>query len=209
MKRIVILIILTALASAAVYAVAYSEPLKNERLFSFPLRIGNWSGRDIHMQKWVFESLETRYAIMRDYRSSGGKQVNLAITWYDDKEIAFHAPESCLGGVGNEVKGKTVKEIKMPDSKEREIGKLLIEKNGERSLVYYYFINDGYITPDQTKLRAKILLKRLRFKRTSAGFVRMMAPIISSEEGARAVLDKFLKETLPVVIDYTSTRSAG
>ena len=208
MKRLLILVILTGITSAAVLAVRHNEPLKNERLFSFPLQIGKWSGRDIPMENWVFESLETRYAIMRDYRSSAGDAVNLAITWYDDKEVAFHAPESCLGGVGNEVKEKTAQKIGMPNSQEESIGRLLVEKGGQKSLVLYYFINDGYITPDQTKLRAMIMLRRLQFKRTSAGFIRLMTPVVSSEEHAAAVLGEFLEETLGLVTDYTSTQSA-
>jgi len=205
MKRLLILVILTGMTAATVVAARYSEPLKNERFFSFPLQIGKWSGQDIRMQDWVFESLETRYAIMRNYRCSEGDSVNLAITWYDDKEVAFHAPEACLGGIGNEVKEKTVETITMRDSQTREIGKLFVEKNGRESLVFYYFISDGYITPDQIKLRVTIMLKRLRLKRTSAGIVRLMVPIVSGEQPAQRLLVEFLREIAPLVAQYTST----
>ena len=131
---------------------------------------------------WVFESLETPYAILRDYRSLDEEMVNLAIVWYDDKEVAFHAPEACLGGVGNKVKEKSVYHVKINGYQDYPIGKLLVEWNKVRLLVLYYFVNDSYITPNQAKLRTRILLKKLQFKRTSAAFVRLMMPIIKNQE---------------------------
>lgn len=207
MKKFFIVIVLTLLASIAVLSVHNAESLKNEKLFSFPLKIEQWSGNEIGMEDWVFESLETPYAILRDYRSPDWETVNLAITWYDDKEVAIHAPEACLGGVGNKVKEKNVEQIKINNSQDYQIGRLLVERNNQRLLVLYYFNNDGYITPSQTKLRTKILLKRLRFKRTSAAFVRLMMPINKSQEHTRAVLEEFLRATFPAVMEYTDTKS--
>jgi EpsI family protein len=204
-KKYLIVVLLTLLASIAVFKVHNAERLKNEKIFSFPLKIGEWSGKDIPMEEWVFESLATPYAILRNYRSLDGEIVNLAITWYDDKEVAFHAPEDCLGGVGNKVKEKSVYHVKVNGYQDYTIGKLLVEKSNVRSLVLYYFINDSYITPSQTKLRARILLKRLQFKRTSAAFVRLMMPIIKNQEYTREVLEKYLRAIFSFVIEYTDT----
>ena len=154
---------------------------------------------------WVFESLETPYAILRDYRSLDEEMVNLAIVWYDDKEVAFHAPEACLGGVGNKVKEKSVYHVKINGYQDYPIGKLLVERNKVRLLVLYYFINDSYITPNQVKLRKRILLKRLQFKRTSAAFVRLMMPIIKNQEYTRKALERYLRDIFPIVMEYTDT----
>jgi len=169
------------------------------------MEIDQWTGRKITMESWVFKSLDTSYAILRDYRSPDGDIVNLAITWYDDREVAFHAPEACLGGVGDKVKEKTVYPILFEKDQNHQIGKLLVERNGQRSLVLYYFVNDGYVTPSQTELRIRVLLKRLRFKRTSAAFVRLMMPITKSREITRGILETYLKQTLPIIKEYTAT----
>ena len=204
-KRYFIVIILTALASVVIFKVHNIEPIKNEKLFSFPMKIGQWTGKEIPMEDWVYKSLETPYGILRDYRSSDGDTVNLAITWYDDREVAFHAPEACLGGVGDKVKEKTVYPVVFDKQHNHQIGELVVERNNKRSLVLYYFINDGYVTPSQTKLRTKILLKRLTFKRTSAAFVRLMMPITKSREYTKGVLEVYLKKTLPIITEYTAT----
>jgi len=204
-KKHITIILLTLAASLVVFRVHNAEPIKNEKLFSFPLQIGEWSGKDIPMEDWVFESLETPYGILRDYRSHDGEIVNLAITWYDDREVAFHAPEACLGGVGNKVKEKSIYHVKINGYQDYPIGKLLVERNKVRLLVLYYFINDSYITPNQVKLRKRILLKRLQFKRTSAAFVRLMMPIIKNQEYTRKVLERYLRDIFPIVMEYTDT----
>ena len=165
-----IVVALTLLTSIAIFKVNNIEPIVNEKLFSFPMKIAQWTGEKITMEDWVFKSLETSYGILRDYHSPDGDTINLAITWYDDREIAFHAPEACLGGVGNTVREKTIYPVISGEDQNHQIGSLLVERNGLRSLVLYYFITDGYITPSQTELRTKILFKRMQFKRTSAAF---------------------------------------
>ena len=208
MKKELVLIVVTVLASIAVFRIHNAESLRNERLFSFPMEIGKWSGREIKMESWIFDSLETPYAILRDYHSSDRETVNLAITWYDDKEVAFHAPEACLGGVGNKVREKGVEKIVINGSQSYEIGRIVAVKNGMRLLVLYFFANDGYITASQSQVRAQVLLKRLQFKRTSAAFVRVMSAITKNEEHASALLKEFLITTLPLVIEYTDTQQS-
>jgi EpsI family protein len=205
MKRLIIIIVLTLVTSFAAFTVREAEPLKNERLFQFPMKIGGWSGEEIKMQDWVFASLQTKYAILRDYRSKEGHVVNLAITWYDDKEVAFHPPEECLGGVGNKVRELTTERIAIDDSKEYRLGRILAERSGTRFLVYYFFSSDGYVTPDIADLRKRVLLRRIGFNRTSAGFVRFMIPIRDNEARTKALLLDFMKAVFPATLEFTHT----
>jgi EpsI family protein len=206
MKRFLIVIGLTLVASFTVFTVRHAEPLKNERLFQFPKNIGGWVAKEIKMEDWVFESLSTKYAILRDYTSKDGQVVNLAITWYDDKEVAFHSPEACLGGVGSKVKEMTIERINIDHAGEHLIGRIIAESGGTRLLVLYYFITDGYVTPNQTDLRKRILLRRIgNLKRTSAAFVRLMIPIAQSEQRARDVLLDFMRTVFPYTLEFTDT----
>lgn len=207
MKKILIIVFLTVIASAIVQHVQNIERLENKALFEMPMKIDNWLGRKVLMGDWVFESLQTPYAIMRDYRSPEGKKLNLAVVWYDDKEVAFHAPEACLGGVGNTVKSKRKYKIQILGHGEYTIGELIVDQNSRSQLVLYYFINDGYITPSQVKLRAAILKKRFQFKRTSAALVRIMADIEADPAETRHFLETFLQASFPAINDYTHTKN--
>ena len=204
-KKIIIVSFLTFIVSVAIFQVHNAGHLKNEKLFSFPMEIGDWHGEDIPMEDWVFKSLETPYAILRDYHLPEGETVNLAIVWYDDKEIAFHAPEACLGGVGNKVKENNTYNVSIDKDQDLRIGRIIAERDNTNLLVLYYFVNDGYITPSQVGLRASVLMKRLRFQRTSAAFIRIMAPIKKEQGDTLKVLEQFLRTSLLEVNRHTNT----
>jgi EpsI family protein len=131
--------------------------------------------------------------------------VNLSIVWFDDKNISFHAPEACLGGIGNDVKEKTMLSVGLGDHQNRNIGRLLVEKNGVKSIVLYFFDVDGYLTTSQTLIRLKVLSRRLLLKRSSASFVRVMAPVIEHEDQTLHMLLDFLRTVYPKLPPYTHT----
>ena len=196
---------LTLMATGGVFSVRSAASLRNDKLFAFPLHLGKWSGKDIPMEDWVFESLETPYAILRDYSSPEGEKVNLTIVWYDDKEIAFHDPEACLRGVGRTLKQNAKQRFNFGGSQQYQINSFITETEGQRSAVFYFFISDGYITANQVELRIRICLERLRLQRTSAALVRMMTPVIKGPEHASEVLLGFLGDALDTIMRYTAT----
>lgn len=203
-RSFLVVIALTLAAAGLVAAVDRVEPIRNERLFEFPLSIGEWTGRDIPMSDYVYKGIETPYLILRDYRSQrSGRQVNLSIVWFDDTNIAFHAPEACLGGISEEVKAEGTVRLRL--DREHEMKKFVTNLGGTDYLVIYFFDVDGYITTSQSGIRWRVLLKRLRFGRASASFVRVMAPVDVSEQEITELLAGFLKEIHPLLKEYTST----
>jgi len=205
-KKVLITILLTVITAVSVQYVRSVEPLTNERLYEFPLTIGEWRGRDIPMEDWVYQSLNTDYAILRDYHMPQGNTVNLAVVWYEDKEVAFHAVESCLGGVGNKVKDKSIYSVTLPRGT-LEVERLLVNRDNQEYLVFYFYVSSGYSSPSQTQVRKHILLQRLMMKRASAALVRMMMPINVDAQSSLAVLENFVEEVYPVLIDYTDHTS--
>ncbi len=199
-------IVLTLVTAFVILRVHNIEPVKNEKLFDFPMKIGNWTGEKIQMEDWVFESLATSYSILRNYTSPEGEKINLAIVWYDDKEIAFHGAAACLGGTGNMVTEMSFYKLNIDKNHDFTIGKLLANKLSVQSLVLYYYISDGYLTADQIEIRKHVASKRLKLKRTSAAFIRIMMPIIKDRTETLKTLEDFVKTTLPVIIEYTGTQ---
>lgn len=199
-----IVIIVTLLVAGLVWGFGSTEPLKNERFFSFPLEIGEWHGRDIPMSDYVFASIETPYLMLRDYSSSRySYPVNLSIVWFDDTNIAFHAPEACLGGVSNEVKMQGTVNVRL--AREHDLKKFISNLNGKDYLVLYFFDVDGIITTRQSIVRMQVLFKRLLFRRSSASFIRLMAPLQGKEQDTLVSLLEFLREMYPFVPEYLYT----
>jgi EpsI family protein len=202
-----IVITVTLIASGLISTMNRDEPLKNERFFDFPLSIGDWKGRDIPMSDYVYKGIETPYLFLRDYSSPRfNAPVNLSIVWFDDTNIAFHTPEACLGGVSNEVKGKGKIYVKL--DKEYEMEKFITNLGGTDYLVLYFFDVDGFITTRQSDIRMRVLYKRLVFKRASATFVRLMAPVHTNEQETSKCLLAFLRLIYPLLPDYMYTKAA-
>ena len=201
-------IVLTLLAAALVWALDRTEPLKNARFSEFPLVIGDWQGRDIPISEYVYMGIETPYLLLRDYSSPRyDHAVNLSIVWFEDTNIAFHAPETCLGGVSNEVKGRGV--VRVRPVKDHDLNKFIADINGTDYLVLYFFDADGHITTSQSAIRMRVLLKRLLLSRASASFIRVMAPVGQSEEKTMTSLVDFLGDLYPLVPGYMYTESAA
>ncbi len=209
MKRsynIIVVIVLTLITAGLVFFANKTEPLKNNKLYDFPLEIGDWKGREISMSDYVYQGIETPYLFLRNYYSPRyDVPVNLSIVWFDDTNIAFHAPEACLGGVGNKVKEKTTTNINI-NGRNLEVGKIIVgQNNQQQQLVLYYFDVDGYITTSQTDIRLQILRKRIVAERASASFVRLMAPIITDEKVTDQILTEFMELIQSVYPLYTYT----
>ncbi|MGI6388560.1 MAG: exosortase C-terminal domain/associated protein EpsI [Desulfomonilia bacterium] len=205
-RNLLVAIALTMIAAMFVFAANTARPFSNNRFFDFPLTIGEWEGRDIKMSDYVYQLIDTKYLFLRDYQSPRYTvPVNLSIVWFDDTDIAFHAPEACLGGVGHKVREKTTANVTI-NGNDHTLGKLTVGyTDGKKAIVLYYFDVDGYWTTSQADIRLHILGKRLLFKRASASFIRLMAPVSTSEEDTINMIRDFLETAVPVMPEHLYT----
>ena len=200
--RLGIIILLTGVCSLLIFKTTLTHEIDNKNLSNFPYTIHDWAGENIPMSEYVYQSLGTPYAFMRNYNSKNFEiPVNLTIVWCDDRRIVFHTPEECLGGVGELVKEKGHVTVMLRNS--TRIAQLIVERNNQRQMVLYFYDTDGYVTTSESEIRMKILMRRLKFKRSSVAFVRLMAPIISDKEETMSALKNFLYLAYPAIQDYT------
>jgi EpsI family protein len=202
--KFIIVIVITLLTAGFIAKIGYEPPLENNKFFDFPMVIGEWKGEEVPMADYVYASLETKYSFLRNYRSDRyAIPVNLSLVWFDDRMVAFHAPEACLGGVGINIIGKRPIKVSLNGS-EHEINKLVVNYNNSKQIVLYFFDVDGKITTSQSIIRLNILKRRLEFKRSSATFVRLMTPIENNEEEITKEMLDFLNSIYPLLPLYTS-----
>lgn len=208
--KYVLIISLTLLCGLIVHRVETAEPVVNSKFFSFPLMIGEWEGKEIAVHEYVYEIIDTPYFILRDYHSPRHHlPVNLSIVWCDDRNLAFHAPEACLGGIGSQVEETSQRHLAIQGSEcILDAFTVRIPGHGEQ-LVWYFFVVDGLITTSQTIIRLQVLKKRLSGKRTSAAFIRLMAPVAFERTESERVLAAFLESLLPLVPEYTCAERTG
>jgi EpsI family protein len=205
--RFFIIIALTLLTAGFIARIGYEPPLENKRFFDFPMVIGEWKGEEVPMAGYVYKSLETKYSFLRNYRSDRySLPVNLSLVWFDDRMVAFHAPEACLGGVGINIVEKDPMKVRL-NGRDYEINRLIANYNNSKHIVLYFFDVEGEITTSQSVIRLNILKRRLQLKRASATFVRIMAPLEGNEKKITKEMLDFLDSIYPLLLSYTYTDS--
>jgi len=201
--KFIITILITFAAAGLVYKVNNLDPIKNEKFFQFPLRIENWQGNEVIMSEWVYKGLETPYVFLRNYTSPKERlPVNLSLVWFDDTNYAFHTPEACMSSI---MRTSEVDIIKIGNLGDHRVIKMIVEINNQKQILIYFFDVDGFITTSQAMIRMESLFKRFQFKRTSATFVRLMAPIEESQTETMEVLLRFLSDIYSILPEYTYT----
>lgn len=202
----IIVISLTACVGLLTMQASRVSRIENEKFFQFPLVVGDWIGKEQTLSQWAYNALETPYVFVRDYTNPRSiDTVNLSLVWFDDTNIAFHAPEACMS---DRIRASHATRIIFDESGEQEVKKLLVELGGTKNVMLYFFDVNGYITTSQVCIRIKILYNRLHLKRSAATFIRVIAPIRGDDE-TRTIeeLQLFLKEFMPVIREYMYIRN--
>jgi EpsI family protein len=80
----------------------------------------------------------------------------------------------------------------------------LMEKSGNRQLVYFWFNQRGRILTNAYELKMYNFWDALVKKRTDGALIRLISPVVSSEriEDADTRLQSFLGEIMPLLNQY-------
>jgi len=195
---LVIILVAAMIVSLPLYY--FSSDSKNEASVSLmPQEIGRWKGKDLEVEERVYEILETRNLIMREYESNSGEKIYLYIVYSQDNRKVSHPPELCMEGEGMTVRGKELVKIKMPTGSEITANKIIVEKGNIRNLVvYWYKAGSSYMT-DYIKQQIKVSLDRLRFKRTCSALIRVSAVLLNKEDERNklAIIKEFCQQLYP------------
>lgn len=77
-----------------------------ERLNRIPLRIGDWTGRDVAPEAHTYERAGVAGGIMRRYQDSAGRAVMLLLVCGRPGPTSVHTPEVCYAGLGYDAIGE-------------------------------------------------------------------------------------------------------
>jgi len=162
----------------------------------FPKTIGEWKAQDIPLDEHVYELLETKNLIMRNYKNRQGESVNCYIIYSQDNRKVAHPPEICLQGEGATVVDKTA--IQVTDS--IKATKLILEKSLSRELVIYWYKAGNLNTNDYIKQQLKIAINRMLRKSSSGALIRLVTEIKGESQGkALSLLQTFAKQIEPLI----------
>jgi len=194
-----LILIVVAVFSLIAYMPIKPNAATKISVTDFPKTIRGWKGQDIPLDERVYELLETKNLIMRNYINKQGETINCYIIYsQDDRKVAY-PPEICVQGEGATVVEKTA--IQITDS--IKAIKLILEKSLSRDLVIYWYKAGNLNTNDYIKQQLKIVINRMLRKSSSGALIRLATEIKGDgQDKALGLIQAFAKQIEPLIQKY-------
>jgi len=175
---------------------------------SFPVSIGEWSGKRQEMEREIIEALDFTDYVLMDYRNAKGESVNFYVAYYQSqrKGESIHSPETCLlgGGWAFQESGAAAVPMRVDGDERIIVNRAVLEKRGNRQLAYFWFPSRGRILTNAYELKIYNFWDAFTKGRTDGALVRILTAVYPNEslQDAEARLLGFSREALPVLEQY-------
>lgn len=175
---------------------------------SFPMILGNWTGRPEPMQQIYLDTLKLDDYLIANYVDDRQQLVNLYFAYYgsQSKGASIHSPRICVPGGGWEIKSLTQRTVDgvRTESQPLRVNRAEIQLGENKQLVYYWFQMHGRTITNEYLLKWFVFWDAMTLNRTDAALVRIITPIKPGEsfEDADSRLIGFMKPLNSNIKDY-------
>jgi EpsI family protein len=166
------------------------------RQLNLPFR--GWTTSDSQLPARDRQVLEPDAVLVRRY-SGQGQQAELAVIAGHRKKTV-HTPGFCMAGGGWDTLWQHEAAITLPERQIPAI-QMLMSQDRHQILVTYFFTDGDYCTSSLLQFQAVQTLKRFRARVPVGALVRIIVPLQSDEDAARALSADFARAMLPGVLD--------
>jgi len=201
-------LLLLVVAAVSVRLVGDREELRPDRspLTTFPLELGEWQAREDRLDSLIERGLGLDDYLLADYRRATGESVNFYVAYYGSqrKGVSPHSPQVCIPGGGWLITSLDRVMLAMTGDNAFEINRTVIERDGQRQLVYYWFEQRGRRMANEYWVKAYLLADALAKNRTDGALVRVTTSVGSSEslKDADRRLSDFIRVAAPKLAPY-------
>lgn len=181
-----------------------ATPLR-EPLTGLSMKIGNFTGtRGADLEPEVIALLGVEDYINRVYRTGPDElPVGLYLGYWSSQRQGdtIHSPMNCLPGSGWQPSDTTRISVPM-GAATGEVNRVIVEKSGERLLVYYWYQSQGRVVASEYWSKIHMVLNAMRTNRTDAAMVRVVVPIPNlpgGEKLAEQEASTFVHDLFPLL----------
>lgn len=172
-------------------------------LQKIPMQIGKWKGQDLPLDESVYEILETRAIIHRNYTDDLGNTVLLSIVYYHDTKVDFHAPEACLGGRGErtEKHKKRIMINRGNNSFFLEIAEILASSVNGKSVSYYFYKTGEFMGQNYIKMRFNLAKNSLFGGDRRGSLIRFSVSLGTDGDQSKVekLIESFMQQLMPAI----------
>ena len=184
-------------------------PTRDVKLLQFPLKLGEWTGRDIKFndkeyEKQVYEVLGTDKVLLRSYNNINNEWVSIQVVYSDQKRQSFHPPEYCYLGSGyNELLETGKAQVALDGGKVLTANRSVYQTRRGKVLMLDWYTAGDMMTGNYYKQQAYFVLNQLKGGKSGGSAVRVWTNIVNDD--AASALERcrnFTKELVKALPDY-------
>jgi EpsI family protein len=180
-------------------AVPPREPLQ-----ALTNQVGRWKGREApKFSDDVLAVLGADDLLNRYYVSAREPAVSLYVGYYRSQREGdtIHSPMNCLPGAGWLPIANDRAAIPIPGRNAPiVVNRFVIRKASERQVVLYWYQSHGRVVASEYWSKAYLVYDAVRSHRSDAALVRVISPVLPSEEGTAAAeqrITEFVQALFP------------
>ena len=181
---------------------------ERSRFVTFPATIGEWHGHASLLEPQVENGLALEDYILSDYSKPDGKAVNLYVAYYASQRTGEspHSPLVCIPGTGWLI----TKLGRTSFGAEHPINRAIIERDGSKQLVYYWYEERGRRIASEYWSKWYLLSDAITENRSDGALVRLITTVSPSEveRDADNRLQLFMRDLLPRLGAYLPSDAA-
>ena len=182
-----------------------TTPIRKE-LSSFPLQISNWIGVESGLSRQEIEALGFTDYLLVDYKNAENKSVNYYIAYYASqrKGVSPHSPQVCMPGGGWAINSLERTSIHLNNGNQMQVNKVIIEKAGQRQIVFYWFEQRGRQIASEYWMKWYLFRDALMLNRTDGALIRLVTAIgpEETEDTAQKRLVGLLQDSEPLLHQF-------
>ncbi len=207
-KPLVYCIILMVVGLLSVNVLSKRQETKPSRqsLVSFPATIEGWVAKESSLPKEVESFLGLDDYLLADYSNPDYGTVNFYVAYYASqrKGVSPHSPQVCMPGGGWIISSLEQRKVKLTDGQTYEVNRTIIDKAGQKQVVYYWFEQRGRHIANEYLMKWYLLLDSIQRNRTDGALVRITTLVRPDEpiEKADKRIETFLEVSLPKLQEY-------
>jgi EpsI family protein len=173
-----------------------AQPLHN-----VPIAIEGWQGFDVPLAPRIIKAAGVDDYLNRAYQQDAGAALGLYVGYYSSQRTgdAIHSPRNCLPGGGWQPVSAKYVSFRRPDGQTAQINEYIIEKQGQREIVFYWYQSHGRIIASEYWAKLYMVWDAMRLNRTDGALVRIDAPITGSEPEVRQRTLRFTERVFPAL----------
>ena len=193
-------------AGVAVQVVGHREEVKPERtsLAAFPQMLGDWQASESRLETQVEIGLGLDDYVLTDYRRDA-QIINFYAAYYGSqrKGVSPHSPQVCIPGGGWLITSLDRVPVTLADGCGFEVNRTLIERAGQRQLVYYWFEQRGRRIANEYWMKWYLLVDAVTRNRSDGALVRVTTPVGAFESAGDA--DRRLVDFIGLAVPQLAT----